>query len=301
MTVATSGLLALLDDITSLLDDISTMTAAASRKTSAVIGDDLALNAKQLTGISARRELPIVLAVAKGSLVNKAILIPSAIAVSALAPALVHPLLMVGGAYLCFEGAEKLLHHGTRVPQEKPIGVDVSPPALERTRIKSAIRTDFILSAEILIIALGVAAESSLVVQAATLITLGLAMTIFVYGMVLLIVKADDLGLRLIAQERGKIARSIGTAILWVAPRFMRLLSIAGTAAMFLVGGEILLHGIPLAESWIAGIARSVPSTFSGGIKFLASGAAGVTIGMVLAGMSSINPLRRKGGGGPQE
>jgi len=272
--MAAAGLLALLDDITTLLDDVATMTKVASQKTAAVIGDDLALNAKQLTGITASRELPVVRAVAVGSLVNKAILIPVALLITAHAPNLVVPLLMIGGAFLCYEGVEKLFHkffpHAEETTLKEEQIKDLAE--LERQRIKGAVLTDFILSAEILVIALGAAAGKSFFVQALTLIAIGIGMTIIVYGMVALIVKADDVGFRLLQSDR-KFRRSVGRFIIWAAPRFMRLLSVLGTAAMFLVGGEILAHGIHAIEHAIEQFARWTADLlcFAPGVgKFLA-------------------------------
>jgi predicted DNA repair protein MutK len=253
--MATAGLLALLDDIASLLDDVATMTKVASKKTAAVIGDDLALNANQLTGTSAARELPVVAAVAKGSLVNKLILIPLALLITAFVPALVKPLLMIGGAFLCFEGTEKVLHklfHPKKAARLDETSSDKDAAQVERERIKGAVVTDFILSAEILVIALGAAAGATLSVQALTLSTIGLGMTILVYGTVALIVKADDFGLLLQRMEGDsvttRLGRSFGRGIIIGAPKLMKLLSILGTAAMFLVGGEIIAHGVPSVE-----------------------------------------------------
>jgi predicted DNA repair protein MutK len=250
-----AGLLALLDDITSLLDDVATMTKVASKKTAAVVGDDLALNANQLTGTSAAREIPVVAAVAKGSLVNKLILIPSALLITAFVPSLIKPLLMIGGAFLCFEGTEKVLHTFLHAKKDKHldgIASDKDPAQIERERIKGAVLTDFILSAEILVIALGAAAGATLPVQALTLCTIGLGMTILVYGSVALIVKADDFGLFLQRIQGDstttRLGRALGRGIILGAPKLMKLLSILGTTAMFLVGGEIIAHGIPSVE-----------------------------------------------------
>lgn len=260
-------LLALLDDISSVLDDVSTMTKVATKKTMGVLGDDLALNAQQVSGIHADRELPVVWAVAKGSVRNKAILVPAALAISALAPWLVTPLLMVGGAYLCYEGFEKLAHrflpgagHQERGPTA-PV-VDDAPPvdvvALEKEKIRGAVRTDFILSAEIITIALGTVATAGFGVKVGALVAIAALMTVGVYGLVAGIVKLDDLGLHLLAQrgaEAGARAkRWFGAAIVRAAPYLMKTLSIVGTAAMFLVGGGILTHGIPGAHDAIVRI-----------------------------------------------
>jgi len=302
-----AGLLALLDDITSLLDDVATTTKVASKKTAAVIGDDLALNAHQITGTCANRELPVVAAVAKGSLLNKLILIPAALLITAFIPALIKPLLMVGGAFLCFEGVEKILHkllHANKAPTRDSTALAHTDPAeLERERIKGAVLTDFILSAEILVIALGAASGSPLHVQALTLCAIGLGMTVIVYGSVALIVKADDVGLDLQRAQgqdlAARIRRGLGRLIIISAPRCMKLLSIAGTLAMFLVGGEILVHGIPPLEQGIHGLTQSLTSAVPAGLstilagasKLLATTAIGVSVG--LATVTSINLLKR--------
>ena len=243
-----SSLLALLDDITIILDDV----AVAAKKTAGVLGDDLALNAQQVTGIQPERELPVVWAVAWGSLVNKAILIPAALLISGLLPAAVTPLLMIGGAFLCFEGAEKILHRLAPTKEdeahEAALHEAAADPAadlvaLERDKIKGAVRTDFILSAEILVISLGVVTERPLATQAAVLVAIALAMTVGVYGLVAGIVKLDDAGVRLVGSGSAA-ARGLGRAILAFAPRLMATLGVVGTAAMFLVGGGILVHGV---------------------------------------------------------
>ena len=260
-----TSLLLLLDDITSVLDDVATMTKVAAAKTAGVVGDDLALNAKQIAGVQAERELPVVWAVARGSAVNKLILVPIALAVSLLAPWAIVPLLMAGGAYLCYEGVEKVLHalmpkasHGHAVADDRV--ADPSPASgalVERTRIAGAIRTDFILSAEIIVIALGVVAGQPLPVQVGVLAAVAAAMTIGVYGLVAAIIKIDDLGL-LLARRRGP-SRSIGLLLLRTAPALMRLLSIAGTVAMFLVGGGIVAHGLPWIHRFVDGLVGHVP------------------------------------------
>jgi uncharacterized protein len=246
----------LLDDIASLLDDVSVMTKKAASKTAGVLGDDLALNAQQVSGVVAQRELPVVWSVAKGSLVNKLILVPSALALNAFAPWAVMPLLMLGGAYLCYEGAEKIIHHLQHRKQPTPVtdvkqvlhkleaGIDD-----EAAKIKGAVRTDFVLSAEIIVISLGVVAAKPFPIQAATLSAIALIMTIGVYGLVACIVKLDDLGLYLSLKKGGM--EILGRGILKAAPILMKTLSIGGTAAMFLVGGGILVHGIPPIHHWI--------------------------------------------------
>ena len=252
-----SSLLALVDDIATLLDDVGVLTKVAAQKTAGVLGDDLALNAQQVAGVRAERELPVVWAVAKGSFINKAILVPAALAVSALAPWAVTPLLMVGGAYLCFEGFEKVAHrllHSRaeddaehRLLTQALTDPEVDLCAVEKDKIKGAVRTDFILSAEIIAITLGTLAGSDFVTRLAVLTLIALVMTIGVYGIVAGIVKLDDLGLFL--SRKAGAARRVGNAILAGAPWLMKALSVAGTAAMFLVGGGILVHGIePLAR-----------------------------------------------------
>ena len=243
--MAFSSLFTLIDDIASILDDVALMTKMAAKKTVGVVGDDLALNANQVTGASSDRELPIVWAVTKGSLVNKIILIPIALLLSAFLPWLIVPLLMIGGAYLCFEGVEKILHKfiAHEEHEEKTI-------FNEAAKIKGAIRTDFILSAEIIIIALGELTEASLLTRIISLSVVGIGITIFVYGLVALIVRADDFGLYLI--KKGGVAKSIGNAILVIMPKFMRSLSFIGTLAMFLVGGGIFVHNVDFIHHLLA-------------------------------------------------
>ena len=270
--MAASSLLLLIDDIASLLDDVAAMTKIAARqgvaaaddvatmtqlavkKTAGVLGDDLALNAQQVTGVKADRELPVVWAVAKGSLLNKAILVPTALAISAVAPWAITPLLMVGGLFLCFEGAEKLLRalfHSKEEDASKRAArlqamadEQVDLVALEKDKVKGAIRTDFILSAEIIVITLGTVAAASIERQLSVLIGISLLMTVFVYGLVAGIVKLDDVGLYL-SQRTAAWRKALGGVILKAAPLLMKTLSVVGTAAMFLVGGGILVHGIP--------------------------------------------------------
>jgi len=259
--VAASSLLALLDDIASVLDDVALLTKAATRKTAGVLGDDLALNAQQVSGVRADRELPVVWAVAKGSLVNKAILVPAALAISALVPRAVTPLLMIGGLFLCYEGFEKLAHRlgGPRRAEDdehqRALARAVADPnvdlvALEKQKIRGAVRTDFILSAEIITIALGTVAAASFATRVSVLIGIALIMTVGVYGLVAGIVKLDDAGLYLVRRPNGtawdRMLRALGRSIVRGAPWLMKALSVAGTAAMFLVGGGILTHGVPL-------------------------------------------------------
>ena len=298
--MAGSSLLLLIDDIAAVLDDVALMTKMAAKKTAGVLGDDLALNAQQVSGVRADREIPVVWAVAKGSFLNKLILVPSALAISAFIPWLVTPLLMLGGAYLCFEGFEKLAHkflhskaqdqaeHAELVEAVADPAVDLV--AFEKDKIKGAIRTDFILSAEIIAITLGVVADSALTQQVIVLSGIAIVMTVGVYGLVAGIVKLDDLGLWL-TQKPGQAARSIGGAILRAAPYMMKSLSVIGTAAMFLVGGGILTHGVPVVHHWIETVSQS-----AGGMAWLVptllNGVAGIIAGaVVLAVVSGVGKL----------
>jgi predicted DNA repair protein MutK len=241
--MAGASLFTLLDDISLLLDDVSLMTKVAAKKTAGVVGDDLALNANQVQGMAAAREWPVIWSVAKGSFLNKLILVPVALALSVWADFLIRPLLMIGGAYLCFEGAEKFLHARAHKKAHTPVA-EPAEPLDEKTRIKGAVRTDFILSAEIIVIALGtVDPGTDIARRALVLSVIAIGMTVGVYGLVALIVKMDDLGLAL--TRRGGGLAGVGRGLLALAPRLMKFLSVAGTVAMFLVGGEILLHGIP--------------------------------------------------------
>ncbi|MEZ5478891.1 MAG: DUF808 domain-containing protein [Thiolinea sp.] len=252
--MATGSLLTLFDDIATILDDVSVMTKIAAKKTAGVLGDDLALNAQQVTGVTADRELPVVWAVAKGAFVNKLILVPAALLISAFIPWLITPLLMLGGAFLCFEGFEKIIHklfHGHDDDAHHQDMVDalqnekVDMVSFEKDKIKGAIRTDFILSAEIIVIALGTVQGQPFLMQALVVSVIALLMTAGVYGLVAGIVKLDDLGLYLIRDKASSLKQAIGRGILWFAPYFMKGLAIVGTAAMFIVGGGILVHGIP--------------------------------------------------------
>ena len=243
--MAGTSLLALIDDIATILDDVAVMTKVAAKKTAGVLGDDLALNAQQVTGINADRELPVVWAVAKGSVVNKVILIPVALLISIFVPMLITPLLMLGGLFLCFEGFEKvfekIFHKTPNVEVESVAVTDMA--SFEKDKIKGAVRTDFILSAEIIVITLGTVATTTLTNQILVLVAIALAMTIGVYGLVAGIVKLDDAGLWLI-QKKG-FSAVIGKVFLNTAPLLMKFLGLAGTIAMFMVGGGILTHGIP--------------------------------------------------------
>jgi uncharacterized protein len=260
--MAGASLLTLIDDIASILDDVAAMSKVAAKKTAGVLGDDLALNAQQVAGVKAERELPVVWAVGVGSLKNKAILVPTALAISAFAPWAITPLLMVGGTYLCYEGFEKLAHkvlHDKREDeqQRRALVAAVSDPALdlvalEQDKIKGAVRTDFILSAEIIVISLGTVAGAPFLRQVAVLVAIAIIMTVGVYGLVAAIVKLDDAGLYL-SRRGGAATRATGRMLLAAAPVLMKALAVIGTAAMFMVGGGILMHGIPGAEELVHG------------------------------------------------
>ena len=325
--MAGASLLTLLDDIATILDDVAvmtkvaakksaavaddvaTMTKVATQKTAGVLGDDLALNAQQVTGVRAEREIPVVWAVAKGSLVNKAILVPAALAISAWAPWLVTPLLMLGGAFLCFEGVEKLAHkllHGAdeeeaNHAEHAQANADgtVDLVAFEREKIQGAVRTDFILSAEIIVIALGTVASAPFLQQVAVLVGIAVLMTVGVYGLVGGIVKLDDLGLWL-SGKASSAAQALGRGLLAAAPWLMKGLSVAGTAAMFLVGGGILVHGIGPLHHAIEGAGAAVAQGALGAVwQALATNAlnavAGIAAGaVVLAGVHLVQRLRGK-------
>ena len=300
--MAGASLLALLDDIATILDDVSAMTQVAAKKTAGVLGDDLALNAQQVAGVRAERELPVVWAVAKGSFINKAILVPAALAISAFAPWAVTPLLMLGGAFLCYEGFEKLAHkylhsaaedtahHAELTHALEDPTVDLV--ALEKDKIKGAIRTDFILSAEIIVITLGTVAAASFGKQVAVLAGIALIMTVGVYGLVAGIVKLDDAGLYL--SQRGTAAmRAFGRVLLAAAPRLMKLLTVLGTAAMFLVGGGILVHGLASAHHLVEAASHAaaalpvIGGALAGLTPLLIDALAGIAAGaLVLGGVS---------------
>lgn len=306
-----SSLLALIDDIATLLDDVSVMTKVATKKTAGVLGDDLALNAQQVTGVRPDRELPVVWAVAKGSLWNKALLVPAALAISALElwlrsrgwpVPLITPLMMLGGAFLCFEGVEKLAHkflhpraedeghHAELVRAVADESVDLV--AHEKDKIKGAIRTDFILSAEIIVISLGSVAAEAFSRQVGVLVAIALVMTVGVYGLVAGIVKLDDAGLAL--SRRPGAAGALGRGILRAAPWLMKFLSVAGTAAMFLVGGGILTHSVPALHHAIAAI---TPTGAAGTlVSMLADAVVGIALGIVVvAAVTAWGKLRRRG------
>lgn len=246
-----SSLLLLLDDIASILDDVALMSKMAAKKTAGVLGDDLALNAQQVSGVRSDRELPVVWGVAKGSLVNKMILVPLALLISVVAPWLISPLLVIGGLFLCYEGIEKVLHSLQRKKTQHAEATllkleqeEVDLCTYEKDKIKGAIRTDFILSAEIVVISLGTVATAGFMTKLTVLSIIAVIMTVGVYGFVAIIVKIDDLGLYL-AQQVSHVKQRIGQALLAFAPLLMKSLTIIGTIAMFLVGGGIINHAIP--------------------------------------------------------
>lgn len=292
--MAGASLLTLIDDIATLLDDVAAMSKIAARKTAGVLGDDLALNAEQVTGFGAERELPVIWAVAKGSALNKVVLIAFALLISAVLPQAIVPLLMIGGAYLCFEGAEKLahklLHNNSHDIVDAVDNVQKRKPIDEKKRIRGAIRTDFILSAEIIVISLGTVSEASFSRQLLVLIVISVVVVVGVYGLVAGIVKIDDAGLALLratGESTGaRFQRSLGQGLLNFAPILMRLLGIVGTIAMFLVGGSIIAHGIPvlghLLEEWSHVIAGAAGG-FAGSLSLLVmEGLFGVAVGAVL-------------------
>ena len=302
-----SSLLALLDDIATVLDDVAIMTKVAAKKTAGVLGDDLALNAQQVAGVAPHRELPVVWAVAKGSMLNKAVLVPAALLLSAFVPWVVIPLMMIGGAFLCFEGVEKLAHkllHSKAVDDAHHSEIlqaltdpSVNLIAFERDKIKGAIRTDFILSAEIIVISLGTVAKEAFAVQVGVLVAIAVVMTVGVYGLVAGIVKLDDAGLFLSRREGEsgpvRAKRALGRGILRFAPWLMKFLSIIGTAAMFLVGGGILTHNVPALHHAIEAIS---PHRVLGTVLALLTDlVVGVIVGAVALGVVKlIGKLRCK-------
>ncbi|MDA7585800.1 DUF808 domain-containing protein [Luminiphilus sp.] len=290
--MAFGSLLALVDDIAAVLDDVALMTKIAAKKTAGVLGDDLAVNAERVLGVRPDRELPVVWAVAKGSFVNKLILVPAALLISAFIPALITPLLVCGGLYLCFEGAEKLVHGVGAHSEEQAAEVmqqlanpDCDLAQLERDKIRGAVRTDFILSAEIIVLTLGVVEGQQYLTQLIVLAGISTLMTVGVYGLVAGIVKIDDLGL-LLSQKPGSGVwhgglRRIGAALLWFAPRLMKGLSVVGTVAMFLVGGGILLHAMPSVAQAIAQFSTQL-GPLEGAVPTLCGGALGLCAGFLL-------------------
>jgi len=298
-----SSLFALLDDIATVLDDVALLTKVAAKKSAGVLGDDLALNAQQVAGVKAERELPVVWAVAKGSMLNKAILVPAALAIGAFAPWAVTPLLMLGGAFLCYEGFEKLAHkflhskaedearHAQRLSALADPAVDLV--AVEKDKIKGAVRTDFILSAEIIAITLGTVQDSAFITQVSVLSGIAILMTVGVYGLVAGIVKLDDAGLYL-SQKTGAL-RSLGRGILATAPWLMKTLSVVGTAAMFLVGGGILTHGIPALNHAIKSLSAAAGPVLGAITPLLADAVVGIAAGaLVLAAVTLVKRLLPK-------
>jgi predicted DNA repair protein MutK len=258
-----SGLLAFFDDISVILDDVAAMSKIAARKTAGIVGDDLAVNANVVVGIDPTRELPIVGKIALGSLLNKVVLIPLALA---LPTAAIHPLLMVGGAFLCYEALHKMMHKKDSDDQahEEELLVAVRENGndlmkVENQKVKGAIATDAVLSAEVIAVALGAVATAPLKVKALTLGVVGLVMTVGVYGLVAIIVKVDDLGMHL-GRSTGagsEFKKKLGAGLVASMPIFMKCLSVVGTVAMFTVGGGLLLHGMPLLEHGIEAVLGS--------------------------------------------
>lgn len=302
--MAGTSLLALIDDIATILDDVALMSKVAAKKTAGVLGDDLALNAQQVAGVTADRELPVVWAVAVGSLKNKVILVPAALAISALAPWAVVPLLMLGGLFLCYEGFEKLAHKLMHRRSEENLQhaehiVALADPAVdmvafEKNKIKGAIRTDFILSAEIITITLGTVATAPFAKQMAVLTAVAVLMTVAVYGLVAGIVKLDDGGLYL-SRKQGKVQRALGAAILKAAPYLMKSLSVVGTAAMFMVGGGILIHGIPAAYDLIHNLSQTIEAMPGAGLLGMALPTLLNALAGVLAGAAALAGVRVTG------
>jgi len=284
--LAGTSLLTLLDDIATLLDDISVMGKVAAKKTAGVLGDDLSLNAQQVTGVKANRELPVVWGVAKGSFLNKLILVPLALVISAFAPWLITPLLMLGGAYLCYEGVEKVLHSlqhdkEEKSPEARQQRLDSlaqqDPRAYEKSKVKGAVRTDFILSAEIVAITLGIVSEAPLLNQLLILAGIAILVTIGVYGIVAMIVKIDDLGYWL-REKSSSLAQAVGGFLLAMAPWLMKILTVVGTLAMFLVGGGIIVHGITPLHHAIS----EYSSGFNGLVSGLLSNGANLVLGFIV-------------------
>ncbi len=299
--MAGSSLLTLLDDIATLLDDISVMGKLAAKKTAGVLGDDLSLNAQQVVGVRANRELPVVWSVAKGSFINKVILVPLALLISAFLPWAITPLLMLGGAFLCFEGVEKVMHtlHARKHkedPQARQQRLEAianqDPQAFERDKVKGAVRTDFILSAEIVAITLGIVADAPLLNQVLILSGIAILVTIGVYGLVGVIVKLDDMGYWLV-EKRSALARAVGKVLLFIAPWLMKVLSVVGTLAMFLVGGGIVVHGIGPLHHAVEHFASGLAGLFAMLTPTLFNLVFGFAVGaVVLAGVNLVSRLR---------
>ncbi|MDU0356253.1 DUF808 domain-containing protein [Paraglaciecola aquimarina] len=296
--MAAANLLALIDDIATILDDVAVLSKVAAKKTAGVLGDDLALNAEQVSGVKAERELPVVWAVAKGSFLNKLLLVPSALLISAFLPWLITVLLVLGGLYLCFEGVEKLAHKFLHSKQQRDaehaekLAAIADPTVnlveLEKAKIKGAIRTDFILSAEIVVIVLGTVQAEPFMTQVTVVSLMAIAITVGVYGLVAGIVKLDDAGLYLLKKSItgsfSQLQRSVGRGLLIIAPVLMKTLAIVGTAAMFLVGGGIIVHSIPLIHHAIEPLLKQFEaiSVVSAVAPILLEGVIGVIAGSVV-------------------
>lgn len=304
------SLLLLLDDIATVLDDIAVMSKMAAKKTAGVLGDDLALNAQQVSGVRSEREIPVVWKVAKGSFVNKLILVPLALLISVVAPWLINPLLMIGGLFLCYEGVEKIVHmfhskkaHTASEAQQQLIQTETDLLTMENEKIKGAIRTDFILSAEIVVISLGTVATATFMEKVGVLSVISIVMTIGVYGLVAMIVKIDDLGLYL-SEQVSSFKQSIGRGLLAFAPILMKTLSIVGTIAMFLVGGGIINHAVPLLHHFtestvdhaelipqVGNIVGALTPTL---INFAIGMIAGFVVLLVVAGIQKVWPKSKQ-------
>ncbi|EJB1759034.1 TPA: DUF808 domain-containing protein [Vibrio parahaemolyticus] len=301
--MAGASLLTLLDDIAAVLDDVALMSKMAAKKTAGVLGDDLALNAQQVSGVASEREIPVVWAVAKGSFKNKLILVPSALLISAIIPWLIMPLLLIGGLFLCFEGAEKVLeklfpHSHPHEEKEELVDTGESLEDYEKRKVAGAIRTDFILSAEIIVIALGTVTGASLVTQILVVSLIAVIMTIGVYGLVAGIVKLDDLGFYLEIRSKGKgWMAKVGSALVAFAPKLMKLLTIVGTAAMFLVGGGIVVHNVPAIHHFVEPIIMNFSghSVATAILPILLNGIIGFVAGLiVVATWTVVEKLRGK-------
>ncbi|TOB29581.1 hypothetical protein CGK09_02460 [Vibrio parahaemolyticus] len=301
--MAGASLLTLLDDIAAVLDDVALMSKMAAKKTAGVLGDDLALNAQQVSGVASEREIPVVWAVAKGSFKNKLILVPSALLISAIIPWLIMPLLLIGGLFLCFEGAEKVLeklfpHSHPHEEKEELVDSGESLEEYEKRKVAGAIRTDFILSAEIIVIALGTVTGASLVTQILVVSLIAIIMTIGVYGLVAGIVKLDDLGFYLEIRSKGKgWMAKVGSALVAFAPKLMKLLTIVGTAAMFLVGGGIVVHNVPAIHHFVEPIIMNFSghSVATAILPILLNGIIGFVAGLIVVAVwTVIEKLRGK-------
>ncbi|GLT17854.1 membrane protein [Vibrio zhanjiangensis] len=297
--MAGASLLTLLDDIASVLDDVALMSKVAAKKTAGVLGDDLALNAQQVSGVAAEREIPIVLSVAKGSFRNKLILVPTALIISSIAPWLIMPLLLIGGLFLCFEGAEKIaenLFHAEQMDEDEELTGPIDE--YEKRKIAGAVRTDFILSAEIIVIALGTVQGHSMTTQILVVSFIAVLMTIGVYGLVAGIVKLDDLGFYLNRVSQGKGIRAwFGQSLITFAPKLMKCLAVVGTAAMFLVGGGIVVHNVPAIHHWLEPVVMNLPNLplVSALIPTLLNGLIGMLAGIIVLGVwTGIEKIRHR-------